>query len=234
MKKADASGTSHKGHRENVRRRYLTGGLEVFAPHEILEFLLYYAIPRRDTNPLAHRLMDTYGTLYRVLSASPQELQTVEGVGEQTAIFRSLVFQIGRWIRLEEMREAGLHFESIEAIAAYLKELYAGQENETVYQLCFNQRSDLIMCHSMTNGSIVSVSTDILTLIRNALVCRAAYVVISHNHPGGDALPSAEDLAATRRIEEALASVSVKLMDHIIIGKDDYASLRRSHFLHDT
>ena len=234
MKKADAPGTSHKGHRENVRRRYVTGGLEVFAPHEILELLLYYAIPRRDTNPLAHRLMDAYGSLPRVLAASPQELQTVEGVGERTAVFLSLVFQIGRWIRLEEMRDAGLHFGSIEEIAAYLKELFAGQENETVYELCFNRRGDLIMCYNMTNGSIVSVSTDILTLIKNALVCKAAFVIISHNHPGGDAHPSAEDYDATLRIAEAFANVSVKLWDHIIIGEDGYSSLRESQFFRDT
>ena len=233
MKKSDASETSHKGHRENVRRRYLVGGLEVFAPHEILELLLYYAIPRKDTNPLAHRLIDTYGSLPRVMSASPQELQSVEGVGERTAIFLSLIFQIGRWIRLEEMRDSGTHFSSIEEIAAYLTELFAGQEHETVYELCFNRRGDLIMCYNMTNGSVVSVSTDIATLVKNALVCRAAYVVLSHNHPGGDSHPSEEDYDATLRLQDAFASMSIKLWDHIIIGEDGYSSLRESQLLRD-
>ncbi|MBQ6206463.1 MAG: hypothetical protein IJK52_05230 [Oscillospiraceae bacterium] len=234
MKKADASETSHKGHRENVRRRYLIGGLEVFAPHEILELLLYYAIPRKDTNPLAHRLIDTCGSLSRVLSSSPQKLQTVEGVGERTAVFLSLVFQISRLTRLEELRDERIHFTSTKEIAAYLQALFEGKDFETVYELCLNQRGDLIMRYSMTNGSIVSVSMDIVTLVKNALVCKSAYVVISHNHPGGDARPSREDYDATRRMEDAFANVNIKLWDHIIIGKDNYVSLRESQFFHDT
>ncbi len=231
MKKNDAPDNAHKGHRETVRRRFMVGGLEVFAPHEILELLLYYAIPQKDTNPIAHRLLDTYGSLGRVLSAPVRELQTIEGVGERTATLLSLVFQIGRWIRLEEMQKAGVHFFSTPEAGRYLTEKFRGEECEKVYELCLNQKGDLIMCHAMTNGSILSVSTDTRLLIQNALFSKSSCVIIAHNHPGGEARPSPEDYEATRRIEEALQNVSIKLLDHIIVGEGEYVSLRESGFI---
>lgn len=230
MRKKDSSANPHQGHRENVRRRYVAGGLEAFAPHEILELLLYYAIPQKDTNPLAHRLIDAYGSLSRVLSASAEELQSVEGVGERTASFLSLVFQIGRWIRLEEKRPESVNFLSAEFVGQYVRELFAGRECEAVCELCLNQRGNLIMCHDAANGSIVSVSTDIRSLLQNAIFSNSEYVVIARNHPGGKAVPTPEDYASARRLQEAFRNVHIKLYDHIIVGDGDYVSLRESGF----
>lgn len=231
MRKKDTTANPHQGHRENVRRRYTAGGLEVFAPHEILELLLYYAIPQKDTNPLAHRLIDAYGSLSRVLSAPAKELQTVEGVGERTAAFLSLVFQIGRWIRLEEKRAESVNFLSAEFAGRYVRELFAGRECEAVCELCLNQRGNLIMCHDAANRSIVSVLTDIRSLLQNAIFSNSEYVVIARNHPGGKAIPAPEDYASARRLQEAFRNVNIKLYDHIIVGNGDYVSLRESGFL---
>ena len=233
MRKKDASENPHKGHRENVRRRYIVGGLEVFAPHEILELLLYYAIPQKDTNPIAHRLLDAYGSLARVISAPVSELQTIEGVGERTAILLSLTFQINRSIRLDALQSRGVNCDFPETVGEYLKELFSGAERETVYELCFNRRGDLVMKHCMANGSIASVSTDISSLIKNALLNRAERVVIAHNHPGGDAQPSQDDYAATRRIQSAFSAVHIRLEDHIIVSDGDCFSFRQSGFLKD-
>ena len=226
MNKKDASENSHKGHRENVRRRFVVGGLEVFAPHEILELLLFYAIPQKDTNPIAHRLLETYGSLGRVLSAPASELRTIEGVGERTAAFLSLVYQIGRWIRLDDMQKAGVSLLSTQNAVRYLRELFLGQDYEKVYELCLNQKGELVMCYGMSNGSVLSVSMDTRALIQNAIFSRAACVIIAHNHPGGDALPSRDDFEATERIEQAFRNVEIKLYDHIIIGDGDYTSFR--------
>ena len=229
--KKNESGNCHKGHRENVRRRFLTGGLEVFAPHEILELLLFYSIPQKDTNPLAHRLIDKYGNMFNVLSAPVEELQSVDGVGERTAILLSLVFQISRWIRLEAMKEAGVNFLSTKAAGEYCRELFCGKKAEEVWELCLNQRGNLIGQHSMTNGSIVSVSMDLRTLIANAILSHAESILLAHNHPGGDANPSEEDCAATRYIREALSKVNIPLQDHIIVGENEVVSMREAGFL---
>ncbi|MBQ7681357.1 MAG: DNA repair protein RadC [Oscillibacter sp.] len=229
--KKNESENCHKGHRENVRRRFLTGGLEVFAPHEILELLLFYSIPQKDTNPIAHRLIDKYGNLFNVLSAPIEDLQTVEGVGEQTAILLSLVFQLTRWIRLDTMRGAGVNFLSAKEAGQYCREMFSGQQSEEVCELCLNRRGDLIGQYSMTNGNIVSVSMDIRTLISNAVLSHADAVLLAHNHPHGDANPSEEDCAATRYIREALAKVNIPLLDHIIVGEHDVVSMREAGFL---
>ena len=232
MKKTPPPANCHKGHRENVRHRFMTGGLEVFASHEILELLLFYSIPQKDTNPLAHKLMDTYGSLFRVMSSPVEELMAIEGIGERSAVLLSLVFQIGRWIRLEQLKEQGIDFFSVNSAGAYCKEMFFGQHSEMTYELCLNQRGNLIICHCMANGNIVSVSTDIRTLVANAVLSHAHSVLLTHNHPGGTAAPSREDYAATRCIEEALSKVDIRLQDHIIIGENDMVSMREIGFLH--
>lgn len=221
----------HKGHRENVRRRFLIGGLEVFAPHEILEFLLFYSIPQKDTNPLAHRLLERFGTLFGVLSAPVEELKSVEGVGERTAIMLSAIFQVARWIRLDQIQKAGVNFFNAEEAKTYCEEMFYGEHTETVYQLCLNQRGNLVIRHNMTNGNIVSVSMDIRTLVANAILSHATIVILAHNHPGGDATPSKEDCAATRSIMEAFSKVNIHLLDHIIVGEHDAVSMREAGFL---
>lgn len=221
----------HKGHREHVRQRFLTGGLEVFASHEILELLLFYSIPQKDTNPLAHKLMDTYGSLFNVLSSPVGDLQSIDGVGERTAVLLSLVFQVARWIRLEQMKGTGVNFLSTEAAGQYCKELFCGRHNELFYELCLNQRGNLLMCNCMANGNIVSVSTDIRALVRNAVLSHADSILLTHNHPGGDATPSTEDIHATRCIVEALTKVDIPLRDHIIVGENDVVSMREMGYL---
>lgn len=230
MKQKEAE-NCHKGHREHVRNRFMTGGLEVFAAHEILELLLFYSIPQKDTNPLAHRLMDTYGSLFGVLSSPAEDLQAIDGVGERTAVLLSLVFQVARWIRLEQMNQTGVNFLCRESAAQYCKEMFYGQRNEAAYELCLNQRGNLIIRHCMANGNIVSVSTDIRLLVKNAVLSHAESILLAHNHPGGDATPSQEDFAATRYIEEALEKVHIRLHDHIIVGENDVVSMREMGYL---
>lgn len=231
MKKDSGKANPHKGHRENVRRRFMTGGLEVFAPHEILELLLFYAIPQRDTNPLAHSLIDAFGSLPRVMSASVEELQTVPGVGERTATLLSLTFQVGRWIRLQQIQQNRSDFRSPQALGEYFREVFAGQERETVYELCLNQRGNIIVCHRMFNGSALSVALDVKEIVEKAILSNCGCVVIAHNHPGGDAVPSSEDYNATRHIQETLSNMDIRLLDHIIVGKEDFVSLRQIGFL---
>ena len=220
----------HDGHREKMRRRFLQGGLEPFADHEALELLLYYAIPRRDTNPIAHALMERYGSLTAVLDAPVEDLQKVEGVGESAAVLLKLVPQLYRKARLAEAeRETVLN--SSERAGAYLLERFAGEKHEVVYALYLDRKGKLIACRRLGEGGISSAGLDIRRLLEQALLTTASAIILAHNHPSGVALPSADDYTATDRAKSALGSIGVQLADHIIVADQDFVSMADSGYL---
>ena len=138
----------HDGHREKMRQRFLKGGLDSFADHEALELLLYYAIPRRDTNPIAHALMERYGSLSAVLTAPVEDLKKVEGVGESAAVLLKLAPQLYRKARLSDAEQETV-LSSVERVGAYLLERFAGEKNEVVYQLCLDRKGKLLVCKKL-------------------------------------------------------------------------------------
>lgn len=219
----------HDGHREKVRARFLTAGLDAFADHEALELLLYYAIPRRDTNPIAHALMERYGSLSAVLEAPVEDLRKVEGVGESAAVLLRLVPQLSRKARLADARETVLN--SAERAGAYLLELFAGLGREVLYQLCLDQKGKLMACKRLSEGSASSTDLNIRLLVENAILTSASAVILSHNHPSGIALPSADDIAATQDVERMLDTMGIRLADHIIAADSDFVSLRDSGYI---
>ena len=220
----------HDGHRERVRRRFLDNELNGFAGHEALELLLYYAIPRGDVNPLAHALMDRFGSLSGVFSAPVELLTQVEGVGERTAMLLRLVPQIAQMARLADMeREVALN--TREKIGDYLLELFSRERNEAVYQVCLDGKGKLLACRRLGEGSASAVNLDVRKIVQNAIAFCACSVILAHNHPSGVALPSQEDHTATLRVKEALASIDVKLEDHIIVADHDFLSFAQSGFL---
>ena len=222
----------HDGHREKMRPRFLGGGLDSFADHEALELLLYYAIPRRDTNPIAHALMERYGSLSAVLTAPVEDLQKVEGIGESTAILLKLAPQLYRKAKLSDAEQETV-LSSVERVGAYLLERFAGEKNEVVYQLCLDRKGKLLACKKLGEGSVASADLDIRRLVENAILTSASAVILAHNHPSGVALPSQDDYAATDRAKEALAVVGVALTDHIIVADGDFVSMADSGYITD-
>ena len=221
----------HDGHREKMRRRFLSGGLEQFADHEALELLLYYAIPRRDTNPIAHALMDRYGSLSAVLAAPVEDLQKVEGIGENAAILLKLVPRLCGKARLADADRQELILNTASRAGAYLLERFYGQRSEVIYQLCLDRKGKLLACKKLGEGSIASAALDIRKLVENAILHSASSVVLAHNHPSGVASPSVEDYAATDRARAALETIGVALADHIIVADGDFVSLAESGYL---
>lgn len=224
----------HDGHRERMRKRFLENSeenrLKGFADHEALELLLYYAIPRGDVNPLAHALMDRFGSLSGVLSAPLELLAQVEGVGDRTAMLLRLVPQIAQKARLAELgRERALN--TREKIEDYLQELFSRERNEAVYEICLDGKGKLLACRRLGEGSVSAVNLDVRAVIQNAILFSASSVILAHNHPSGVALPSPEDYAATRRAEAALAAIDVRLEDHIVVADGDYVSFAESGYL---
>ena len=222
----------HDGHREKMRQRFLKGGLDSFADHEALELLLYYAIPRRDTNPIAHALMERYGSLSAVLTAPVEDLQKVEGIGESAAVLLKLAPQLYRKDKLSDAEQETV-LSSVERVGAYLLERFAGEKNEVVYQLCLDRKSRLLACKKLGEGGIASADLDVRRLVENAILTGASAVILSHNHPSGVALPSRDDYAATDRAKTALNVVGVALTDHIIVADGDFVSMADSGYLTD-
>ena len=222
----------HDGHREKMRQRFLKSGLDAFADHEALELLLYYAIPRRDTNPIAHALMERYGSLSAVLAAPVEDLKKVEGVGESAAILLKLAPQLYRKAKMSDAEQETI-LSSVERVGAYLLDRFAGEKNEVVYQLCLDRKGKLLVCKKLGEGGVASADLDIRRLVENALLTGASSVVLAHNHPSGVALPSRDDYAATDRAKTALAVVGVALTDHIIVADGDFVSMSDSGYLTD-
>ena len=220
----------HDGHREKMRRRFLSGGLEQFADHEALELLLYYAIPRRDTNASAHALVDREGSLSAVLAAPVEDLQKVEGIGESAAILLKLVPRLCAKARLADADRQELILNTASRAGAYLLERFYGEQNEVIYQLCLDRKGKLLACKKLGEGSIASAALDVRKLVENAILHSASSVVLAHNHPSGIASPSHEDYAATDRARNALETIGVALADHIIVADGDFVSLAESGY----
>ena len=220
----------HDGHREKMRQRFMTGGLDAFADHEILELLLYYAIPRRDTNPIAHALMERYGSLPAVLAAPMEDLKRTEGIGESAAVLLHLVPQVCRRARLAQVGEDQV-LNSSERAGAYLLECFDGESREVIYQLCLDRKGKLLACKRLGEGSVASADLDVRRLVENAILTGASAVILAHNHPSGVALPSDGDYTATMRVRAALNAIGIELADHIIVADGGFVSMADSGYL---
>ena len=219
----------HDGHREKLRRRFREAGAEHFADHELVELLLFYAIPRRDTTETAHRLMERYGSLDAVLKAPVEDLVQVEGVGESAALLLRLAPELCR--RASVSREKEIILNSTDRAGEYLLGLFGSAGTETVYQLCLDRKGKLLSCRRLSEGSASSAEVNIRKLVENALMTAASAVILAHNHPSGIALPSREDYSVTEQAHQALATIGVRLVDHIIVADGDFVSMADSGLL---
>lgn len=218
----------HDGHREKMRQRFLSGGLEHFADHEALELLLFYAIPRRNVNPIAHELMNRYGSLSAVLSAPVEDLQKVDGIGESAAILLKLVPHICHKARLADAERQDVVLNTSARAGTYLMEHFEGEKNEVIYQLCLDRKGKMLVCKRLGEGNVGSAALDVRRMVENAILSNASAVILAHNHPSGLALPSPEDYAATDRAKVALATINVVLSDHIIVADGTFVSMADS------
>ena len=213
-----------------MRKRFMENKLDGFADHEALELLLYYAHARGDVNPLAHILLNRFGSLTGVFSASTEMLTQVEGVGEQTAVLLQLVPLIAQRARQADLKKE-LVLNTREKIGDYLLELFSQERNEAVYEVCLDGKGKLLACRRLGEGSVSAVNLDIRKIVQNAIMFCASSVILAHNHPSGVALPSEADHAATLRVKTALESVDVRLEDHIVVADHDFISFSESGFL---
>ena len=217
----------HDGHRQRLKELFRKEGLDNFYDYQALELLLYYCIPRKDTNPIAHALLDRFGTLAQVLEAPVEELMAVEGVGENAATFLHLVTEIGRYYLVNRAEQVKV-LPTLEDCARYLIPRFYGRRNEMVYLLCLDAKCKVLCCKELGEGVVNSTHISVRKIMETALAVNATTVVLAHNHPSGVAIPSADDIQTTRRVAAALSAVDIHLADHIVVAEDDYVSMVQS------
>lgn len=214
----------HDGHRDRLRKRFTEEGAETFQEHEILELLLFYAIPRKNTNEIAHRLLERFGNLPQVLEATPADLQSVEGMGEHAAFFLSMFPAISRYYGLAKKKEKAIMKDPTDC-ALYLLDFFVGHAKENVYLLCLDATRNVLACPWVGEGNVNSASVPIRRVVEMALSVNATAVVLAHNHPSGISTPSIEDVATTKRLAIALEAVDVILADHVVVANGQYTSM---------
>lgn len=217
----------HDGHRQRLKQRFLEEGLDHFSQVQVLELLLFYAIARKDTNPIAHALLDRFGSLAQVLEAPVEELRKVPGVGDSAATLIHLAKELGRYYQVSRGSNVCI-LPTLDDCAHYLIPYFYGRTLETVYLLCLDAKCKVLCCREIGEGSVNSAGISVRKVVETALGANASSVVLAHNHPSGLAIPSNEDIHTTRRIAAALRSVEIQLVDHIIVGDEDYISFAQS------
>ena len=207
----------HAGHRGRMKSEFLVRP-ESFPDHKLLELVLFYANPRSDTNPLAHDLIDRFGTLAGVLDATPEELQKVAGIGEHAAVL------------FKAVKELSARYLTARTSFAGIPRYFFGARNERTCLMCLDGKHKVLGIRQLGEGNVNAVHVVTRQVVEAALSLNAAAVVLAHNHVSGVALPSADDAATTGALRDVLAQVSVELLDHLVFVDDDMVSLRESGY----
>jgi DNA repair protein RadC len=221
----------HRGHRDRMRRRALAEGLDGFADHEVLELLLFAILPRVNTNPVAHRLLARFGSLSAVLEADPNDLATVPGIGRRGAQFLAGLPHVARRYMHDRVRRTNPRLSDPDTVAAYVKPLLAGRTEEAIYLLCLDAHCRVRFPALVATGTVTEAHVHPRQAVETALRHRAASAILAHNHPAGEVTPSGADLRMTQRIAQALESVGVPLLDHVIVAGERVFSFEKEGLL---
>lgn len=217
----------HANHRRRLKDRFLKTGLDSFEEHNALELLLFFGIPQKDTNDTAHYLIDRFGSLNQVLEAPYEELIKVNGIGENAACLIKLMLPLARYYSQHTALTKN-HCDTPDAAGEYLMGCYAGINDERVSILCMDDQCHPLSFDFVSDGDAISVTVRFRDLVSIALSNNATSIILCHNHPGGVALPSKQDIVATQKAVESLRTVGIHLVDHIILARDDFVSLAQS------
>ena len=220
----------HSGHRQRVKERFLKAGIDSFQSHEALEFLLFFGVPYKDTNPIAHTLIEKYGSLAGVFDAPIESLKEVSGVTENAAVLIKALPDIAR-LYLNDKLKQGVYLGSLHPCVNFLKTLFSGLVKEEFYILLLDNQHRLIHYKKLAIGNVKEVYLDARTVQEEVFLSHATNVILAHNHPSGDPSPSKEDLSTTKYMFESLAYIKVNLLDHVIVSNKDNFSFSRAGYI---
>ena len=216
---------SYIGHRERIRNKFVSAGLDSFLDHETLELLLTYTISRKDTKPIAWALLKKFGSLSAVLDAEPSQLITIPGIGPRSAQFLKLIRGVFKRYSLEEVKEK-VSIRTPQQVLEYCKASLAGKKEECLEVIYLSVRNTVMSTQVVASGLIDRVAVSPRKIVECALLAKASAFILVHNHPSGDATPSQEDIDLTQDVIRAAALFGISVHDHIIVGKGTHYSLK--------
>lgn len=226
-------GNCHTGHRSRMRSKLLSGQTDYLCPHELLELLTFYSIPRQDTNKLAHDMLNYFnGSFSAIFEADSSKLQKIPGVGENTVALIALVNAIQRELEKERLKEKK-SLQTTQDYVDYLSALLFGYTNEVFYAVFLNNNNKVIAHEKIIEGSISEIPIEPRKIAEAALKYpKAKYVVLAHNHPSGNIQPSGSDIDTTRLITRALNTLDIRVKDHLIIHGNRFYSFAEHNLLY--
>ena len=217
----------HEHHRKRMKERFLREGIENFEPHNVLELLLFYSIPQKDTNEIAHKLIERFGSLSAVFDAPFSELVKVDGIKEHSATLIKLIPELSQRYFSESSSIIGNFLPTVDDVGKYFTMKYIGVTNEIVYLLLLDNKYKIIDCVKMFEGSVNSSAITMRKLIEAAISANASYAVLAHNHPGGLAIPSTDDIFTTKETQRAFELIGVNFLAHILVAGNTYVDVLR-------
>ena len=219
----------HSGHRSRVRKKFLDNGIDLFETHEVLELLLFYAVPMKNTSILAHKLLDYFGSISAIFDA-PFDALVEAGLTESQAVMLKLMPDITR-LYIDDKHNNKSKVVDIDNLPDAIIRKFIGRENENVLALLIDAKGKEVFCGIVSKGSLNDTSLPIRKIVDFSLRYNAKSVIVAHNHPSGVALPSKDDLDATINLKNALDLIGVRLLDHYIVADNDCVSLAQSKIL---
>jgi DNA repair protein RadC len=232
--KAESESESEKphyhGHRQRLRERFLAGGADALAEYELLELLLYLAIPQRDVKPLAKDLIQRFGSFAGVMAADPAQLMEVSGIKENSAVAIKTVQAAALLMQRQQVLDKPV-LSSWKAVLEYCHSVMAHEQNEQFRLLFLDGKNALIADEVQSRGTVNHAPVYVREVVKRTLTLGATSIIMAHNHPTGDPTPSRDDIEMTHAIQQALEPVGVQVHDHIIIGRKGHASLRSMGYM---
>lgn len=221
---------TYTGHRQRIKDKYRKSGIKGWLDYEVLELVLIFAIARKDTKPIAKELIARFKTINGVLDADSKELQTISGISEHTTLFLKLLKDIAVLYLKNDLHNKDL-LSSPDLVFDYLKASLKGRVDEEFKALFLNGRNQLIAVETLQTGTVNRSAVYPRKIVERALYHHAVGIIIAHNHPAGTLKPSKEDATVTKAIKDALKTVEISLLDHIIIGGNDFFSFNKKGLL---
>lgn len=215
----------HQEHRQRMKKRVRENGLDSLVEHEVLEYMLYYSIPRKDTNSLAHDLIQRFGGFCQVLEATPEELMEVDGIGQGTAEYLQVFLDVERYYRRQKLGKR-ITLKSAESCKEFAQSLPWSRRDEMCYVILMNDRLNPVETVLAGQGTPNKVKLEYDKVLRAVGRFSATNAVMVHNHPSGMAWPSNVDIVATKQLADMLHNVRVTLLDHLIVAGDEVCSLK--------
>lgn len=221
----------HLGHRKRILNRCLKEGIDNFEDHQILELILFFSIPRRDTNVIAHQLLKHFGSLSRIFEENVEELKKQAGIGESSAVFLHLIPSIARVYLRDKIKHTRKILNNPEATHQFIMPLMIGRIEEVFYVICLDSTCKIMGYELISKGTVNEAFVHPRKVVEAVIKHNSSKIIISHNHPSGVLRPSAEDVQFTNTLKTIFSAMGIEVLDHIIVAGEKSYSFRQNNLI---